>query len=34
MSFKGETSNANQENGENTEQGDTKNKKILKLLFH
>ena len=40
MSFKykssvtGKTSNANQQNGENTEQGNTKTKKILKLYFH
>ena len=33
-SIRGKTSNANQENGENTEQGNTKTKKILKLLFH
>ena len=30
----GKTSNANQENGENTKRGNTKTKKILKLLFH
>ena len=30
----GKTSNANQENGENTEQENTNAKKILKLLFH
>ena len=30
----GKTSNANQEDGENTEQGNTKTKKILELLFH
>ena len=33
-SITGETSNANQEIGENTEQENTKTKKILKLLFH
>ena len=33
-SITGKTSNANQENGENTEQENTKTKKILKLLFH
>ena len=40
MSFKykssvtGKASNANQQNGENTEQGNTKTKKIFKLYFH
>ena len=33
-SITGKTSNANQENGENTEQENTMTKKILKLLFH
>ena len=33
-SITGKTSNANQENGENTEHENTKAKKILKLLFH
>ena len=33
-SITGKTSNANQENGENTEQGSTKLKIILKLFFH
>ena len=33
-SIRGKISNANQENVENTEQGNTKTKKILKLLFH
>ena len=33
-SVTGKTSNANEENDENTEQGNTKTKKILKLLFH
>ena len=33
-SITGKTSNANEENDENTEQGNTKTKKILKLLFH
>ena len=33
-SLTGKTSNANQENGENTERGNTKIKKNLKLLFH
>ena len=30
----GKTSNSNHENGENTKRGNTKTKKILKLLFH
>ena len=30
----GKPSNANQGNGENTKRGNTKTKKILKLLFH
>ena len=33
-SITGKTSNTNQENGENTEQENTKTKTILKLLFH
>ena len=33
-SITGKTSNANQENGDNTEQNNTKTKKVLKLLFH
>ena len=33
-SITGKTSNANQENGQNTEQNNTKTKKKLKLLFH
>ena len=33
-SITGKTSNANEENDENTERGNTKTKKILKLLFH
>ena len=33
-SITGKTSNTNQENGENTEQENTKPKEILKLLFH
>ena len=33
-SITGKTSDENQENGENTKQGNTKTKKILKLLFH
>ena len=33
-SITGKTSNANQENGENAEQGNTKTKKISKLFFH
>ena len=33
-SITGKTSNANEENDENTERGNTKAKKILKLLFH
>ena len=33
-SITGKTSNANQENGDNTEQNNAKTKKVLKLLFH
>ena len=33
-SITGKTTNENQENGENIEQGNTKTKKNIKLLFH
>ena len=33
-SITGKTSNVNQENGQNTEQNNTKTNKKLKLLFH